>query len=154
MDKCVHLLLIGLLKYMFLIYFILLCSDGEVRVDSLSPAHTLSSAPSPCSLEALSPYSLQVSPCGLLFVLYSFLCSTFNFQCKCYHWYWLRVFTYVPYVPNIDSCSLLWGNNRHTLETLANKSLKHLVSLMMWCQSECCPHCQKGDDNFSHISII
>lgn len=60
----------------FFLNFILLCSDGEVRVDSLSPAHTLSSVPSPCSLEALSPYSLQVSPCGLLFVLYSFLCST------------------------------------------------------------------------------
>ncbi|XP_003974164.2 cyclic AMP-dependent transcription factor ATF-6 alpha [Takifugu rubripes] len=35
------------------------CTDGEVRVDSVSPAHTLSSVPSPCSLEALSPYSLQ-----------------------------------------------------------------------------------------------
>ncbi|TNM88050.1 hypothetical protein fugu_006271 [Takifugu bimaculatus] len=34
-------------------------TDGEVRVDSVSPAHTLSSVPSPCSLEALSPYSLQ-----------------------------------------------------------------------------------------------
>ncbi|CAK6955382.1 cyclic AMP-dependent transcription factor ATF-6 alpha [Scomber scombrus] len=35
------------------------CTDGEVSVDSLSPAHTLSSVPSPGSVEALSPYSLQ-----------------------------------------------------------------------------------------------
>ncbi|XP_044054765.1 cyclic AMP-dependent transcription factor ATF-6 alpha [Siniperca chuatsi] len=35
------------------------CTDGEVSVDSLSPAHTLSSASSPASVEALSPYSLQ-----------------------------------------------------------------------------------------------
>ncbi|XP_022615183.1 cyclic AMP-dependent transcription factor ATF-6 alpha isoform X2 [Seriola dumerili] len=35
------------------------CTDGEVSVDSLSPAHTLSSVPSPASVEALSPYSLQ-----------------------------------------------------------------------------------------------
>uniref|UniRef100_UPI0037E94EE8 cyclic AMP-dependent transcription factor ATF-6 alpha n=1 Tax=Semicossyphus pulcher TaxID=241346 RepID=UPI0037E94EE8 len=34
------------------------CTDGEVSVDSLSPAHTLSSVPSPSSVEALSPYSL------------------------------------------------------------------------------------------------
>ncbi|GAA6233862.1 cyclic AMP-dependent transcription factor ATF-6 alpha [Lates japonicus] len=36
-----------------------ICTDGEVSVDSLSPAHTLSSVPSPTSVEALSPYSLQ-----------------------------------------------------------------------------------------------
>lgn len=35
------------------------CTDGELSVDSLSPAHTLSSVPSPSSVEALSPYSLQ-----------------------------------------------------------------------------------------------
>ncbi|XP_053178010.1 cyclic AMP-dependent transcription factor ATF-6 alpha [Scomber japonicus] len=35
------------------------CTDGEVSVDSLSPAHTLSSVPSPGSVEALSPYSIQ-----------------------------------------------------------------------------------------------
>ncbi|XP_008291453.1 cyclic AMP-dependent transcription factor ATF-6 alpha [Stegastes partitus] len=35
------------------------CTDGEVSVDSLSPAHTLSSVPSPASVEALSPFSLQ-----------------------------------------------------------------------------------------------
>lgn len=35
------------------------CTDGEVSLDSLSPAHTLSSVPSPSSVEALSPYSLQ-----------------------------------------------------------------------------------------------
>ncbi|XP_068563321.1 cyclic AMP-dependent transcription factor ATF-6 alpha [Cebidichthys violaceus] len=35
------------------------CTDGEVSVDSLSPAHTLSSVPSPSSVEALSPYFLQ-----------------------------------------------------------------------------------------------
>ncbi|XP_034566638.1 cyclic AMP-dependent transcription factor ATF-6 alpha [Notolabrus celidotus] len=34
------------------------CTDGEVSVDSLSPAHTLSSVPSSSSVEALSPYSL------------------------------------------------------------------------------------------------
>lgn len=34
------------------------CTDGEVSVDSLSPAHTLSSVPSPSSVEALSPYSI------------------------------------------------------------------------------------------------
>ncbi|XP_056133218.1 cyclic AMP-dependent transcription factor ATF-6 alpha isoform X2 [Lampris incognitus] len=35
------------------------CTDGEVSVDSLSPAHTLSSVSSPASVEALSPYSLS-----------------------------------------------------------------------------------------------
>ncbi|XP_071403028.1 cyclic AMP-dependent transcription factor ATF-6 alpha [Centroberyx affinis] len=35
------------------------CTDGEVSVASLSPAHTLSSIPSPASVEALSPYSLS-----------------------------------------------------------------------------------------------
>ncbi|KAM4629599.1 cyclic AMP-dependent transcription factor ATF-6 alpha isoform 1-T1 [Polymixia lowei] len=35
------------------------CTDGEMSVDSLSPAHTLSSVPSPGSVEALSPYSLS-----------------------------------------------------------------------------------------------
>ncbi|XP_070764754.1 cyclic AMP-dependent transcription factor ATF-6 alpha [Enoplosus armatus] len=35
------------------------CTDGEVSMDSLSPAHTLSSVPSPASVEALSPYSFQ-----------------------------------------------------------------------------------------------
>ncbi|XP_034035544.1 cyclic AMP-dependent transcription factor ATF-6 alpha [Thalassophryne amazonica] len=34
------------------------CTDGEVSVDSLSPAHTLSSVPSPSSVETQSPYSL------------------------------------------------------------------------------------------------
>ncbi|XP_029003874.1 cyclic AMP-dependent transcription factor ATF-6 alpha [Betta splendens] len=36
-----------------------MCTDGGMSVDSLSPAHTLSSVPSPASVEALSPYSLQ-----------------------------------------------------------------------------------------------
>lgn len=37
-----------------------ICTDGEVSVDSLSPAHTLSSVPSPASVETLSPpYFLQ-----------------------------------------------------------------------------------------------
>ncbi|XP_041861699.1 cyclic AMP-dependent transcription factor ATF-6 alpha isoform X2 [Melanotaenia boesemani] len=35
------------------------CTDGEMSVDSLSPAHTLSSVPSPASVEALSPYILH-----------------------------------------------------------------------------------------------
>uniref|UniRef100_A0A8C6T7P4 Activating transcription factor 6 n=1 Tax=Neogobius melanostomus TaxID=47308 RepID=A0A8C6T7P4_9GOBI len=35
------------------------CTDGELTVDSLSPAYTLSSLPSPSSVEALSPYSLH-----------------------------------------------------------------------------------------------
>ncbi|XP_078115222.1 cyclic AMP-dependent transcription factor ATF-6 alpha [Sander vitreus] len=35
------------------------CTDGEVSLDSLSPAHTLSSVPSPTSVEAMSPYFLQ-----------------------------------------------------------------------------------------------
>ncbi|XP_027882428.1 cyclic AMP-dependent transcription factor ATF-6 alpha isoform X2 [Xiphophorus couchianus] len=35
------------------------CTDGEVSVDSLSPSHTLSSVPSPASVEALSPSSLH-----------------------------------------------------------------------------------------------
>ncbi|XP_019752228.1 cyclic AMP-dependent transcription factor ATF-6 alpha isoform X2 [Hippocampus comes] len=33
------------------------CTDGEVSVHSLSPAHTLSSIPSPTAVEAQSPYS-------------------------------------------------------------------------------------------------
>uniref|UniRef100_A0A3Q2UQM3 Activating transcription factor 6 n=1 Tax=Fundulus heteroclitus TaxID=8078 RepID=A0A3Q2UQM3_FUNHE len=35
------------------------CTDGEVSVASLSPAHTLSSIPSPASVDALSPSSLH-----------------------------------------------------------------------------------------------
>ncbi|XP_005795708.1 cyclic AMP-dependent transcription factor ATF-6 alpha isoform X1 [Xiphophorus maculatus] len=35
------------------------CTDGEVSLDSLSPSHTLSSVPSPASVEALSPSSLH-----------------------------------------------------------------------------------------------
>ncbi|KAM3620524.1 uncharacterized protein V6R79_024932 [Siganus canaliculatus] len=35
------------------------CTDGEMSVESLSPAHTISSVPSPSSFETLSPYSLQ-----------------------------------------------------------------------------------------------
>uniref|UniRef100_A0A8C2ZDD9 Activating transcription factor 6 n=1 Tax=Cyclopterus lumpus TaxID=8103 RepID=A0A8C2ZDD9_CYCLU len=35
------------------------CTDGEVSVDSLSPAHTLSSVPSPGSVEVPSPYYFQ-----------------------------------------------------------------------------------------------
>ncbi|KAK6313693.1 hypothetical protein J4Q44_G00151520 [Coregonus suidteri] len=34
-------------------------TDGDLSVDSLSPAHTMSSVPSPASREALSPYSVQ-----------------------------------------------------------------------------------------------
>ncbi|KAI3368817.1 hypothetical protein L3Q82_025805, partial [Scortum barcoo] len=37
------------------------CTDGELSVDSLSPAHTLSSVSSPSSVETLSPYYLQVT---------------------------------------------------------------------------------------------
>ncbi|KAJ3599887.1 hypothetical protein NHX12_033841 [Muraenolepis orangiensis] len=35
------------------------CTDGEVSVNSLSPTYTLSSVPSPASVEALSPWSLS-----------------------------------------------------------------------------------------------
>ncbi|XP_068447843.1 cyclic AMP-dependent transcription factor ATF-6 alpha [Clinocottus analis] len=35
------------------------CTDGEVSVDSLSPAYTLSSVPSPASVEVPSPYYLK-----------------------------------------------------------------------------------------------
>uniref|UniRef100_A0A3B3BLW2 Activating transcription factor 6 n=1 Tax=Oryzias melastigma TaxID=30732 RepID=A0A3B3BLW2_ORYME len=35
------------------------CTDGDVSEDSLSPAHTFSSVPSPSSVEAPSPYSSQ-----------------------------------------------------------------------------------------------
>lgn len=35
------------------------CTDGEVSLDSLSPAHTLSSVSSPASVTASSPYFLQ-----------------------------------------------------------------------------------------------
>uniref|UniRef100_A0A4W5KRZ8 Activating transcription factor 6 n=1 Tax=Hucho hucho TaxID=62062 RepID=A0A4W5KRZ8_9TELE len=34
-------------------------TDGDLSVDSLSPAHTMSSVTSPASREALSPYSIQ-----------------------------------------------------------------------------------------------
>uniref|UniRef100_A0A8C4DM29 Activating transcription factor 6 n=1 Tax=Dicentrarchus labrax TaxID=13489 RepID=A0A8C4DM29_DICLA len=43
----------------FFCVFVLVYPDGEMSLDSLSPAHTLSSVPSPSSVEALSPYSLQ-----------------------------------------------------------------------------------------------
>uniref|UniRef100_A0A3Q4BXM2 BZIP domain-containing protein n=1 Tax=Mola mola TaxID=94237 RepID=A0A3Q4BXM2_MOLML len=46
------------MKHFFRV-FVLVCPDGEVSLDSLSPAHSLSSVPSPGSVEALSPYSLQ-----------------------------------------------------------------------------------------------
>uniref|UniRef100_A0A8C7PTH0 Activating transcription factor 6 n=1 Tax=Oncorhynchus mykiss TaxID=8022 RepID=A0A8C7PTH0_ONCMY len=42
--------------------YVTLCSlsaDGDLSVDSLSPAHTMSSVTSPASREALSPYSIQ-----------------------------------------------------------------------------------------------
>lgn len=70
--KCIHLLLMGLEFRFLFIYFTLLCPDGEEGVSSLTPAHSLSSVSWPGSVEALSPYSLQVSPCCLLFVLFSF----------------------------------------------------------------------------------
>ena len=68
----IRLLLTSLnIRHIFFV-FVLVYPDGEVSVDSLSPAHTLSSVPSPSSVEALSPYSLQVSHCVQLFVLLSF----------------------------------------------------------------------------------
>lgn len=57
-------------------------TDGEVSVDSLSPAHTLSSVPSPASVEALSPCSLQVRHKCQVFVLSGFLAFELHFQCK------------------------------------------------------------------------
>ena len=42
---------------------LMVCVDGELSLDSLSPAHTLSSVPSPGSLSALSPCSTPVSHC-------------------------------------------------------------------------------------------
>lgn len=129
-----------------------MCPDGEVRVDSLSPAHTLSSVPSPCSLEALSPYSFQVSPCGLLFVLYSIWLLISNSNATIgIDWGYLHT----CHMFQTLTAALYFGATICTLETLANKSLKHLVTLIMWCQSVCCPRRQeKGADNFSHISII
>lgn len=81
----IHLLLMGLEFRFLILFFTLLWPDGEERVSSLTPVHSLSSVSSPGSVEALSPYSLQVSPCCLLFVLFSFVHLTFNFQCKCFH---------------------------------------------------------------------
>lgn len=133
----------------FFCVFVLVCPDGEVSVDSLSPAHTLSSVPSPSSVEALSPYSLQVSPCFQLFVLLSFCyltcISNANFiivigwvylhMCP----FWCSVF--------IQMASKHWQllfafripAHTYTLETLINKSLKHLVTLIIRCLSELCP---------------
>uniref|UniRef100_A0A8C6T5M3 Activating transcription factor 6 n=1 Tax=Neogobius melanostomus TaxID=47308 RepID=A0A8C6T5M3_9GOBI len=48
---------------MYISLCVLVAPDGELTVDSLSPAYTLSSLPSPSSVEALSPYSLHVSHC-------------------------------------------------------------------------------------------
>uniref|UniRef100_A0A8C6T3D3 Activating transcription factor 6 n=1 Tax=Neogobius melanostomus TaxID=47308 RepID=A0A8C6T3D3_9GOBI len=44
---------------MYISLCVLVAPDGELTVDSLSPAYTLSSLPSPSSVEALSPYSLH-----------------------------------------------------------------------------------------------
>lgn len=117
------------------VVFVLVCPDGEVSVDSLSPAHTLSSVPSPASVEALSPpYFLQVSHRPQLFVLLSFLQHlTCISNANSYHCYWLRVFTCVHplgaqleqvkassrWCPN--SCSLLLDTHfRHLLTKALN----------------------------------
>lgn len=73
----VYLILIGQEFRFLFIYFALLCPDGEGSVASLSPAHTLSSVSWPASVEALSPYSFQVSPCCLLFVRIGFCAFDF-----------------------------------------------------------------------------
>lgn len=77
-----------LMSCTFVCAFVLVHPDGEVSVDSLSPAHTLSSVPSPASEEALSPYSVQVSHCLQLFVLLRFLGFDLHFQCKSYLCSW------------------------------------------------------------------
>lgn len=56
--------------------------DGDVSVDSLSPAHTLSSVPSPASVEVLSPSSLNVRTRPQSFTLSGFLHLNSEFQCK------------------------------------------------------------------------
>lgn len=53
--------------------------DGEVSVDSLSPSHTLSSVPSPASVEALSPSSLHVRICPQSFALPQLSAFEFGF---------------------------------------------------------------------------
>lgn len=67
---------------------VLVHPDGEVSVDSLSPAHTLSSVPSPASIEALSPSSLHVRsfplPCFLNLNPY-FQCKLFSSGFACEH---------------------------------------------------------------------
>lgn len=129
--------------------FVLVYPDGEVSVDSLSPAHTLSSVPSPSSVEALSPYSLQVSHCFQLFVLLSFqltCISDANLTTVTGCEYFARVSPSLVRSFHPDGVQTLTAalcfriaTHTYTLETLINKSLKHLVTLIICCQSELCP---------------
>ena len=136
-SMCVWILLISLQIWHIFCVFVLVCPDGEVSVDSLSPAHTLSSVPSPASVEALSPYSLHVSHCLQLFVLLRFrrltcisnanfflplllvgsiyICAPLGAQSE-------QVKAPSRWCPNINSCSLLLDRHLLTkaLNTLSN----------------------------------
>lgn len=113
-----------------------------------------------CPHSELGPFShLSGSPVPLLLTsksLSSTLCPSefsafdLHFQCKFYLCSWLWLFTYLNarleqiksssrWCPNTDSCSLLLDRDSHTLETLINKILKHLVKLIIWCPPELCP---------------
>lgn len=125
--------------------------DGEVSVDSLSPAHTLSSVPSPASVEALSPYSLQVSHCLQRFCPYQFLEFDWYFHCKslvlvvftycmCSSWCTVGLNLYPDGVQTLTAALCFWmKTHASTPETFISKSLKHLVKLIICCLSEMCP---------------
>lgn len=140
-------------------FLVLVLPDGEVSVDSLSPAHTLSSVPSPSSVEPLSPYSSQVSssPSPLLALLS--LCSLniiFNANFTHRHAGHKYLHAHPPQcAPSFcpDGVRTLTAAlcfyivthaHTHTLETPIHKALKHLVTQIFRCQSERYPTLSLG----------
>lgn len=98
--------------------FVLVHPDGELSMDSLSPAHTLSSVPSPVSLEALSPYSLHVSHClpYIIFIIFSFWFAFSQFICM-YHLVRCAVETGQTLYHMVSKQQQLFDGSTHTSDT-------------------------------------
>lgn len=112
------------------------CPHSELR-----PLSFLCGSPVPI---LLTSKSLSSTLCPSLFSAVDL-----DFQCKFDHFYWLWVFAYVPLlvrslhpdgVQTLTAALCFWiATHAYTLETLINKSLKHLVTLIICCRSELCP---------------
>lgn len=146
-------------------FLVLVLPDGEVSVHSLSPAHTLSSIPSPSSVDPLSPYSLQVSsslppPLLLLLALLSLCLLNIIFNANFTHRHAAHEYLHVhpprctpSFCPDgvwtLTAARLLLRLShthtvRHTLETPVHEALKHLVTQIICCQSEWYPALSLG----------